>query len=79
MSHFIKLLMMFQILCGDIKQPIHIADYAWIATNAIILPGVKIGRGAVLVGAVVSKDNCRLFYCIGNLAKAIHKKKNLEL
>jgi maltose O-acetyltransferase len=38
------------------KQPIHIADYAWIATNAIILPGVKIGRGAVGAGAVVSKD-----------------------
>jgi maltose O-acetyltransferase len=37
-------------------QPITIHDYAWIATNAIILPGVTIGRGAVVAaGAVVTK------------------------
>ncbi|MBC7489308.1 MAG: acyltransferase, partial [Glaciimonas sp.] len=29
------------------KGPITIGDYAWIATNAIILPGVSIGKGAV--------------------------------
>jgi acetyltransferase-like isoleucine patch superfamily enzyme len=30
------------------KAPIVIGDYAWIATNAILLPGVTIGRGAVV-------------------------------
>ena len=39
------------------KSPIHIGDYAWIATNSIILPGVRIGRGAVVgAGAVVRED-----------------------
>lgn len=34
-----------------------IEDNAWIATRAIILPGVRIGKGAVVgVGAVVSND-----------------------
>ncbi|MDO4950423.1 MAG: acyltransferase [Bacteroidales bacterium] len=34
-----------------------IADYAWICSRAIVLPGVKIGRGAVIAsGAVVTKD-----------------------
>ena len=39
------------------KGPITVGDYAWVATNAIILPGVSIGRGAVVgAGAVVRRD-----------------------
>lgn len=38
-------------------RPVHIGDRAWIATGAIILPGVTIGRGAVVgAGAVVRSD-----------------------
>lgn len=34
-----------------------IEDYAWLATNVTILPGVTIGRGAVVAaGAVVTED-----------------------
>jgi len=34
-----------------------IEDYVWIASRAIVLPGVRIGRGAVVAaGAVVAKD-----------------------
>ncbi len=41
---------------GVFKQVI-IEDNVWICTGAIILPGVKIGKGAVVsAGAVVSKD-----------------------
>ena len=37
--------------------PVHIADHAWIATRAIVLPGVRIGEGAVVgVGALVTED-----------------------
>jgi acetyltransferase-like isoleucine patch superfamily enzyme len=58
------------------KKPIHIGDYAWIATNAIILPGVKIGRGAVVgAGAVVSKDIADYSIVIGNPAKETNKKR----
>jgi maltose O-acetyltransferase len=40
-----------------IVKPIVIGDYAWIATNALILPGVNIGEGAVVgAGAVVTRD-----------------------
>lgn len=36
---------------------ITIGDYCWICSRAIILPGVKIGQGAVVAaGAVVCKD-----------------------
>jgi len=37
--------------------PVHIADYVFIGPRAIILPGVHIGKGAVVgAGAVVTKD-----------------------
>lgn len=37
--------------------PVAIEDYAWICSRAIILPGVRIGKGAVVAsGAVVTKD-----------------------
>jgi acetyltransferase-like isoleucine patch superfamily enzyme len=40
-----------------ISAPIEIGDYVFIGPRAIILPGVKIGKGAVVAaGAVVTKD-----------------------
>lgn len=37
--------------------PVVIGDYAWISCNAIVLPGVNIGEGAVVAaGAVVTHD-----------------------
>lgn len=40
-----------------IGKPVVIGDYAWIGSRAIILPGVKIGKGAVIAaGAIVTKD-----------------------
>lgn len=39
------------------RRPVSIGDYAWIATGAMLLPGVHIGRGAVVgAGAVVRSD-----------------------
>jgi maltose O-acetyltransferase len=37
--------------------PIEVDDYAWLGSRALVLPGVKIGKGAVVAaGAVVTKD-----------------------
>ncbi|NEU67442.1 acyltransferase [Spirosoma agri] len=59
-----------------VKAPIIIDDYAWIATGAIILPGVHIGKGAVVgAGAVVSKSVLPNEIVAGNPAKPIHKKR----
>ena len=41
----------------SIGKSVTIEDYAWICSRSIILPGIKIGRGAVVAsGAVVTKD-----------------------
>jgi maltose O-acetyltransferase len=41
-----------------VKQgPVIIEDDVWLGTNAVVLPGVRIGRGAVVgAGAVVTRD-----------------------
>ncbi|MBL9138406.1 MAG: acyltransferase [Verrucomicrobiales bacterium] len=37
--------------------PVVIEDYAWLGGRTIVLPGVRVGRGAVVAsGAVVTKD-----------------------
>jgi len=40
-----------------VEMPVEIGDYVFIGPRSIILPGVKIGKGAVVAaGAVVTKD-----------------------
>lgn len=58
------------------KAPIVIGDYAWIATNAIILPGVTIGRGGVVgAGAVVRDDVPDYGVVVGNPATLVPHRR----
>ena len=58
-----------------VMKPIVIEDYVWIATGAMILPGVTIGEGAVVAaGAVVTKDVQPWTVVGGNPAKEIKKR-----
>jgi maltose O-acetyltransferase len=42
---------------ADVPGPVVIEDHVWIGTRAMILPGVTVGRAAVVAaGAVVTKD-----------------------
>lgn len=67
----------------DWKQksaPILIEDFAWIATNAIILPGVTVGRGAVVgAGAVVAKNIPAGAVVVGNPARIVSTERCAEL
>ena len=40
------------------SKAIHVDDFAWVATNAVILPGVTIGRGAVVWRGGCRKRGC---------------------
>lgn len=58
------------------SSPVEIGDDCWIGVNAVILPGVKLGRGCVVgAGAVVTKSFSE--YCIigGVPARMLKKRK----
>ncbi len=55
-----------------IVSAVEIKDYVWIGRRAIILPGVTIGKGAIIgAGAVVSKDVPDCAVVVGNPAKVV--------
>lgn len=65
---------------GHKKAPIAIGDYAWITTNAILLPGVTIGKGAVVgAGAVVREDVPDYAIVVGNPATVLPCQRTREL
>lgn len=64
---------------GAISEPVRVADYVFIGPRAIILPGVSIGKGAIIgAGAVVTK-NVSEFSIVGGVpAKVIGERKNKD-
>jgi maltose O-acetyltransferase len=67
-------------LWGHKVAPILIGDYAWIATNAILLPGVSVGRGAVVGAGAVVRDNVPDYaVVIGNPSRPLPRQRTPEL
>jgi maltose O-acetyltransferase len=60
--------------------PVTIGEYAWIATNALILPGVSVGDWAVVAaGAVVTRDVPARAVVAGNPARLVRQREASEL
>lgn len=61
----------------DIGADVIIEDYVWIASRVTILPGVRIGRGAVVAScALVNKDVPPMAIVGGIPAKIIGERKS---
>ena len=67
------------LICGDVpdkdlisKGSIVVEDDVWIGLDAMILSGVKIGKGAIIgAGSVVAKDIPPYAIAVGNPAKVV--------
>ncbi|MCJ1398306.1 hypothetical protein MMC11_001503 [Xylographa trunciseda] len=58
----------------EMGKEIHIEEDCWIGGNVVILPGVRIGKGATVgAGSVVTKDVAAFTVAAGNPAKMIRK------
>ena len=58
------------------NREVVIDDFVWIGTRAIILPGVNVGRGAVIAaGAVVTKDVLPYSVVAGVPAKVVRNRR----
>ena len=63
-----------------VEKEVEIDDYVFIGPRAIILPGVKIGKGVIIAaGAIVTKDVSPMSIVGGVPAKEIRKRKIKEL
>jgi acetyltransferase-like isoleucine patch superfamily enzyme len=57
-----------------IELPVTIEEDCWLGTGAIVLPGVRIGRGSIIgAGAVVTKDIPPLSLALGVPARVIRQ------
>ena len=62
------------------EESVEIGDYVFIGPRAIILPGVKVGKGVIIAaGAVVSKDISDFAIAGGVPARTIGERKNKNL
>ena len=61
-------------------KPVRICEWADIGTNAVILPGVTVGRGAIVgAGAVVTHDVAPMTVVAGVPARPIRSRQESEL
>lgn len=58
-----------------VTKPIELGDSAWVCSRAIVLPGVRIGEGAVVAaGTVVTKDVLPWTVVAGNPGQEVSKR-----
>jgi len=57
--------------------PVIIEDNVWLGARVIVLPGIRIGTGAVIgAGAIVTKDVPPFAICAGNPARIIRSRND---
>lgn len=59
-----------------IDRPVHIGSSVWIGTNAIIMPGIRIGNNSIIgAGSIVNKHVPEGVIVAGNPARFIRKRE----
>ncbi len=61
---------------GHVSEPVVIEDEAWIGANAVVLPGVRIGRGAVVAAGAVVTKNVAPFTIVGGIPARVIRERD---
>ena len=65
---------------GRFSEPIVVEDRVWIGSNAVVLPGVRIGHGAVIgAGSVVSRDIPPMTVAVGTPCRVLREITDADL
>ncbi|MFI0717605.1 sugar O-acetyltransferase [Streptomyces sp. NPDC021224] len=65
---------------GRFSEPIVIEDKVWIGSNAVVLPGVRIGYGSVIgAGSVVSRDIPPMTVAVGTPCRVLREITDADL
>ncbi|MGW4597672.1 sugar O-acetyltransferase [Streptomyces sp. NPDC004457] len=65
---------------GRFSEPIVIEDKVWIGSNAVVLPGVRIGYGSVIgAGSVVSRDVPPMTVAVGTPCRVVRPITEADL
>lgn len=62
-----------------IEGKVVIDDYAWVSTNAMIMPGVTIGEGAVVAAGAVVTRNVEPYAIVGGVPAKKIGERNKDL
>lgn len=62
-----------------IGESVEIEDYSWVCSRAIILPGVRIGKGAVVASGAVVTKNVEPYTIVGGIPAKVIGMRNNEL
>lgn len=58
-----------------VEKPVIMEEFSWIGGNSIVMPGVTIGRGAVIgAGSIVNEDVPPFCVAVGSPAKVIKQR-----
>jgi len=62
-----------------VEKPVTIEDYAWMGVNSTVLPGVKIGKAAVIgANSLVNEDIPPFSIAVGSPARVIKRRPQIQ-
>lgn len=62
-----------------ISKKVEIGDYVWIGTGAMIMPGIKLGKGSVVAAGSVVTKNVEPYTVVGGVPAKFIKKREKKL
>jgi acetyltransferase-like isoleucine patch superfamily enzyme len=60
-------------------KPVVIEDYVWVGTRAIIMPGITIGKGAVVAAGSLLTKNVKPYQVLAGVPAKCIKERNQDL